>query len=368
MKKLLLATAFTLLTTNAYAIDFYCTNFDGTGEDRFISDYSATDTLKTGSLVWKNQCDRIKDQTYIDPIANANGQALGAKGSTKPWLSYWNINVRGLEDVHKQGWTGKGVNVVYFDALWSRQAWYQSKRFVEINHARQTITIGKSVAPDQNAFYYDSYQDAFDYGDDYNYYGDFDVAGGKKDKWQHVADTPSIDREWLEKNGESIKVSNASMSPSSVRWNLVRNTMPNTLQIESAGNYSKMEYEDLQKAFIGIQRIESYLDNYIIVGAVTKNGKSTFTRPGNKYKHKFMVAHNETTIYDEDIQGTSFSAPRVAGVATLLRGKYPAMSAEEAMVQMLTSAKDLGEPGVDAVFGWGLLDAGSALSPIAALR
>ena len=363
MKKLLLATAFTLLTTNAYAIDFYCTNFDGTGEDRFISDYTAWQTLKTGSLVYKDQCDRLVEQVYIDPIDNAAGRALGARGDSKPWLSYGTLNIRGLQDVHKEGWTGKDVKTVYFDILWDARSFNSTGYIKEGNHARQVITVGKSTAPDHEAYYYDVYSDFVGAPEDKL----FEIAGSKPDKWQHTADTPRITRDWVKKHGADVKVSNASMSPSNTRYALIKKYMPNTLHVEAAGNFSKMTYDDIV-SYYGNGRIDANLDNFIIVGAVDKNGKSTFTRAGDAYKHRFMVAHNQTTIYGDTIHGTSFSAPRVAGVATILRGKYPSMSAEEAMVQMLTSAKDLGEPGVDATFGWGLLDAGAALSPVAALR
>lgn len=55
--------------------------------------------------------------------------------------------------------------------------------------------------------------------------------------------------------------------------------------------------------------------------------------------------------------GTSFAAPFVTAAAALLKASNPQMDAK-AIAEILTAgAEDLGKPGKDPVFGWGLLDA-----------
>ncbi|SEC33215.1 S8 family serine peptidase [Paenibacillus sp. GP183] len=60
--------------------------------------------------------------------------------------------------------------------------------------------------------------------------------------------------------------------------------------------------------------------------------------------------------------GTSMSAPQVAGVAALLLGKYPQMTPLQVREQLLQSAEDLETPGWDATTGYGLLRADLALT------
>jgi hypothetical protein len=60
--------------------------------------------------------------------------------------------------------------------------------------------------------------------------------------------------------------------------------------------------------------------------------------------------------------GTSMSAPQVAGVAALLLGKYPQMTPSQVREQLLQSAEDLETPGWDATTGYGLLRADLALT------
>ena len=64
--------------------------------------------------------------------------------------------------------------------------------------------------------------------------------------------------------------------------------------------------------------------------------------------------------------GTSFAAPLVSGAITLLHDRWPwlAQHPEETVSIILKSAKDLGEPGVDDVYGAGLLDVEASQSPL----
>jgi hypothetical protein len=59
--------------------------------------------------------------------------------------------------------------------------------------------------------------------------------------------------------------------------------------------------------------------------------------------------------------GTSFSAPIVAGVASLLLSKDPALRPEEVERILVHSARDVATPGVDQYTGYGLVDASAAL-------
>jgi hypothetical protein len=55
--------------------------------------------------------------------------------------------------------------------------------------------------------------------------------------------------------------------------------------------------------------------------------------------------------------GTSFAAPFVSAAAALAKAENPGMRPDEIEKLLAESAEDLGEPGRDPVFGWGLLNA-----------
>ncbi len=62
-------------------------------------------------------------------------------------------------------------------------------------------------------------------------------------------------------------------------------------------------------------------------------------------------------------QGTSQASPHVAGVAALILEQNPEFTPETVRDALQFSAKDLGTPGKDLRFGWGLVDAFAALQP-----
>ena len=60
--------------------------------------------------------------------------------------------------------------------------------------------------------------------------------------------------------------------------------------------------------------------------------------------------------------GTSFAAPLVSGAAAAVWSVFPYFSNDLVRQTILGTAKDVGAPGVDQVFGWGVLDVGKAVN------
>ncbi len=63
--------------------------------------------------------------------------------------------------------------------------------------------------------------------------------------------------------------------------------------------------------------------------------------------------------------GTSFAAPHVTGALAVARQIFPDADVRDLRKLILKTAADLGQPGVDAVFGWGKLDLGNVVDTIA---
>lgn len=66
--------------------------------------------------------------------------------------------------------------------------------------------------------------------------------------------------------------------------------------------------------------------------------------------------------------GTSMAAPAVSGAAALVTGYWPYLKANQVASILLKTADDLGAPGVDAIYGHGMLNVNRALAPVGAFR
>lgn len=62
------------------------------------------------------------------------------------------------------------------------------------------------------------------------------------------------------------------------------------------------------------------------------------------------------------VQGTSFAAALVTAAAALVRARWPEAPAGEVVYRLVTTADDLGEPGRDRLYGFGLVDPVEALT------
>ncbi len=70
---------------------------------------------------------------------------------------------------------------------------------------------------------------------------------------------------------------------------------------------------------------------------------------------------NLTTGYAK-YSGTSMAAPHVAGSVAVLMERFPYMSSAQIADVLKTTATDMGAPGIDALYGWGMINLGKAIN------
>ncbi len=174
-------------------------------------------------------------------------------------------------------------------------------------------------------------------------------------------------------------------------WNRFRNKMLVTKAAGNDGTTLKMEYCDHDP--IICEKAAIRLKSLLIVGALNfsatdiahfsnRPGENCFGVRGqnckekSKFKYFFVVAPG-TSIHSTlpggsygYMSGTSMAAPHVAGLAALVMSRWPHLKNDPAAVVRIIkqTAVDMGAPGVDAVFGWGRVDAVAALSPVGQTR
>ena len=120
---------------------------------------------------------------------------------------------------------------------------------------------------------------------------------------------------------------------------------------------------------------ESWANNQIIaVGAVDASNRiASFSNRAGDTAAWFLVAPgvnipssylNGQYVY---MSGTSMATPVVSGAAALLKQMWPALRAEQIANILFVTATDLGAPGIDPVYGRGLVNVEKALQPIGSL-
>ncbi|WP_176741595.1 S8 family serine peptidase, partial [Pseudomonas aeruginosa] len=119
---------------------------------------------------------------------------------------------------------------------------------------------------------------------------------------------------------------------------------------------------ELEKGFLSVVALgpDRDLTDYSNQCGVTQEW--CLAAPGDMYVATASGSSAEglTYLYDDE-SGTSYAAPLVSASAALLAERFPYMDMAQVRMTLLSTATDLGEPGVDARFGWGLLDLARAV-------
>ncbi len=74
----------------------------------------------------------------------------------------------------------------------------------------------------------------------------------------------------------------------------------------------------------------------------------------------------KSTQSSKELNGTSFAAPIVSAAIAVIREAFPYMKSSEITELLFATARDLGDAGIDAIYGHGMLDMERATRPVGA--
>jgi hypothetical protein len=172
-----------------------------------------------------------------------------------------------------------------------------------------------------------------------------------------------------------IKVVNASLAkvdaskPSAVWSDMVaRYTATGGLFVNSAGNDGEANakgYLDLNDAnrngWLFVTAVEAGDQGIAIADYANRCGQAAMARCVSAMGTNASMDANGQLVW---FSGTSAAAGQVSGLAALILGKWPQLTGVQAGQVILNTAHDLGDAGIDAVYGAGLIDVEAALSPV----
>lgn len=118
--------------------------------------------------------------------------------------------------------------------------------------------------------------------------------------------------------------------------------------------------DDNRHGVIFVGALSSSTTSYQLAGYSNKAGNMAD-------RYVVAVGSNVTTSVEGNVSlfsGTSSATPVVTALAATILSKWPQLNGQQAGEVILATAKDIGAPGADEIFGSGLVDFKAALSPI----
>ena len=134
----------------------------------------------------------------------------------------------------------------------------------------------------------------------------------------------------------------------------------------AAGNESLSESGVISAMPIAFPEIQGHFINVVSFDTATNEIAWYSNQCG--ITQNYCISAPGSAIQPDDsgirVSGTSFAAPIVSGAIATIKEAFPYMNATEITELLFVTAKDLGEPGIDSVYGWGLLDMEKATKPV----
>lgn len=111
---------------------------------------------------------------------------------------------------------------------------------------------------------------------------------------------------------------------------------------------------------------------WLVAGAVDSTGTAlaSYSRPCGDARNNCLMAPGDVVITGVDannqltyqrVASTDYAAAQVSGAASRVWNAFPYFSQDLVRQTLLAAATDIGDPGVDAVYGWGLMNVQKAV-------
>lgn len=135
----------------------------------------------------------------------------------------------------------------------------------------------------------------------------------------------------------------------------------------AAGNSGMTESSALSALPIAVDELQGHFINVVSYDTTTKTLANYSNQCGITQEYCIAAPGSalSTDAYEYlTVSGTSFAAPVVSGAIAILQEKFPYLKSNQITEILLRTATDLGDTGVDNVYGWGLLNLDQATKPV----
>ncbi len=134
----------------------------------------------------------------------------------------------------------------------------------------------------------------------------------------------------------------------------------------AAGNDSKSQSSALSAIPIVMPELKGHFINVVAWDSSTGQLAEYSNKCGITKEYCITAPGSNINTGNGQKSGTSFAAPIVSAAIAVLKEAFPYMSSPEITELLFSTARDLGTPGIDEIYGHGMLDLERATRPVGA--
>lgn len=320
------------------------------------ADYSLSDTVNNQRLA-DNYMNSLTNGNDID--SNTLNKIRNSAQYLKNYAQYESIN---FAWANARGFDGKNVNIAIMDDFYSYHGSAVSN--IAQNIATKSNVSTYKITIDNNKF--------MSYDDIANVYANTSGQHIYNNSWQIIASeiqnsaTAIYNDNQLKTYAQAQEYIYNATSQNFVNQIINRAIEDDSIFVWAAGNEAFSESGVLSAIPIAFPEIQGHFVNVVSFDTNT-NSLSWFSNQCGITQNYCIAAPGtliQTDAVDYRLSGTSFAAPIVSGAIATIKDAFPYMNATQITQLLFATAKDIGTPGIDSVFGWGLLDMEKATKPV----
>lgn len=321
-----------------------------------ITNYALTDRVKNNKIY----------SSYVGSATNGSDVSIGALQSVRQSANYQK-NYKQFEDIklafaHARGFTGKNVTVSVLDDF-------------NYYHGYAVQDLVKYVTPDAKIKTYNLTYSAKSFvpfdtiANIMKSAAPSDIYNGS---WQLKSVASQNAATVVYNNYDPKTYANAqqymySITSQNFVTQMINSAIDNdSIFVWAAGNDYQTESGALSAMPLAFPELNGHFVNVVAVDETT-NKLAWYSNQCGVTQNYCIAApgsHLKTEAKESGATGTSFAAPIVSGAIATIKEAFPYMNATQISELLFTTATDLGETGVDAVYGWGLLNMEAATKPV----
>ena len=304
--------------------------------------------------------------SYVASATNGSDVSDSALQAVRQSAKYQN-NQKQFDNIklawaNARGFTGKNVNIAILDDF-------------NYYHGEVVYDLAKYVAPDANVEKYNltyTAQSFVSFDAIANIMKSATPSDIYNGSWQLKSVSSQNAATVVYNNYDPKTYANAQQYMYSITsYNFVTQMINSAIDNDSifvwaAGNDYQTESGALSAMPLAFPELNGHFVNVVALDETT-NKLAWYSNQCGVTQNYCITApgsHLKTEAKESGANGTSFAAPIVSGAIATIKEAFPYMNATQITELLFTTATDLGEAGVDAVYGWGLLNMEAATKPV----